>query len=100
MVGPRGQRWQGQPNHSLFVQPADSEDVLALAESDRSAGRVGPLLPGGDRGGPRQGTAPAVEGAAKPAEAGGDAAKTPAVKRVRKAVAPAGTPPKGDGKGE
>jgi hypothetical protein len=35
-----------------------------------------------------------VEGADKPAEAGGDAPKGPAVKRVRKAAAP------GTGKGE
>src|SRR5438477_107724 len=45
MVGSRGQRWQGQLSHPLFVQPADSQDVLALAESDRSAGRVGRLPP-------------------------------------------------------
>src|SRR3989442_7421342 len=44
-----------------------------------------------DRGAPRQAVAPAVEGADKSAEAGGEAPKTPAVKRVRKAVAPAGT---------
>ena len=42
---------------------------------------------------PRQAAAP-IEGADKPAEAGGDAPKTPAVKRVRKAAAP------GTGKGE
>ena len=53
-----------------------------------------------DRGAPRQAVAPAVEGADKSAEAGGEAPKTPAVKRVRKAVAPAGTPPKGEAKGE
>jgi small subunit ribosomal protein S3 len=56
--------------------------------------------PGGDRGVARQAPVQAVEGAAKPAEAGGDAPKIPAVKRVRKAVAPAGTPPKGEAKGE
>src|SRR5438034_3104473 len=53
-----------------------------------------------DRGAPRQAVAPAVEGADKSAEAGGEAPKTPAVKRVRKAVAQAGTPPKGEAKGE
>ncbi|HJW11470.1 MAG TPA: 30S ribosomal protein S3, partial [Albitalea sp.] len=35
-----------------------------------------------------------VEGSDKPAEAGGDAPKTPAVKRVRKAAAPG--PAKGE----
>jgi small subunit ribosomal protein S3 len=66
---------------------------------DRGApGRGGP---GGDRGVSRQAPVQqATEGAAKPADAGGDAPKTPAVKRVRKAVAPAGTPPKGEAKGE
>jgi small subunit ribosomal protein S3 len=50
--------------------------------------RRGPSGPGrgGDRT-PRQAGAP-VEGADKPAEAGGDAPKSPAVKRVRKAAAP------------
>jgi small subunit ribosomal protein S3 len=60
--------------------------------------RRGPSGPsrGGDRdrGAPRQAAAPVVEGSDKPAEAGGDAPKGPAVKRVRKAAAP------GTGKGE
>lgn len=63
---------------------------------DRPGGdRRGPSGPGrgGDRGAPRQAAAP-VEGADKPADAGGDAPKGPAVKRVRKAAAP------GTGKGE
>jgi len=58
--------------------------------------RRGPSGPsrGGDRDrAPRQAAAP-VEGSDKPAEAGGDAPKGPAVKRVRKAAAP------GTGKGE
>ena len=58
--------------------------------------RRGPSGPGrgGDRDrAPRQAVAP-VEGADKPAEAGGDAPKTPAVKRVRKAAAPG--PAKGE----
>jgi small subunit ribosomal protein S3 len=61
---------------------------------DRPGGdRRGPSGPRGDRA-PRQAGAP-VEGADKPAEAGGaEAPKTPAVKRVRKAAAP------GTGKGE
>ena len=64
------------------------------------AGRGG--RPGGggfDRGAPRQTAAPAIAdaGGAKPADAAaGDASKTPAVKRVRKAVPP--TP--GESKGE
>src|SRR5437773_8861743 len=53
--------------------------------------RRGPAGPGRggdrDRAAPRQSVAP-VEGADKPAEAGGDATKTPAVTRVRKAAAP------------
>ena len=60
--------------------------------------RRGPSGPGRggdrDRGAPRPAAAPIVEGADKPAEAGGDAPKTPAVKRVRKAVAPG--PAKGE----
>ena len=59
---------------------------------DRRGPPSGPR--GGDRGAPRQAAAP-IEGADKPADAGGDAApKGPAVKRVRKAAAP------GTGKGE
>ena len=62
------------------------------------AGRGG--RPGGggfDRGAPRQGAAPADAATARPADAsGGEATKTPAVKRVRKAAPP--TP--GESKGE
>jgi small subunit ribosomal protein S3 len=54
--------------------------------------------PGGnfDRGAPRQVAAAVDASSAKPADAAGDASKTPAVKRVRKAVPP--TP--GESKGE
>jgi small subunit ribosomal protein S3 len=58
---------------------------------DRPGDRRGPPSGRGDRG-PR--VANPTEGADKPAEAGGDAPKGPAVKRVRKVAAP------GTGKGE
>ena len=54
--------------------------------------------PGGsfDRGAPRQAAAPVDASSAKPADVAGEASKTPAVKRVRKAAPP--TP--GESKGE
>jgi len=76
--------------------PAPEEDRRPRRPArpgDRPGGdRRGPSGPRGDRA-PRQAGAP-VDGGDKPAEAGGDAPKGPAVKRVRKAATP------GTGKGE
>ncbi|CAG1019782.1 30S ribosomal protein S3 [Burkholderiaceae bacterium] len=79
-------------------QEEDRRPRRPARPGDRPGGdRRGPSGPGRggdrDRGAPRVLNAP-VEGADKPAEAGGDAPKTPAVKRVRKAVAPG--PAKGE----
>ena len=87
------------------------------AEDDRRARRNtrpgGPGAPGGrggrpggggagggfDRGAPRTGAAPVADAAAG-APATADAPKTPAVKRVRKAVAPGAVEPGSGAKGE
>jgi small subunit ribosomal protein S3 len=83
-----------------IVTPPGAEDDRRSRRGPRGPGAPGgrgrPGGPGGDRDrAPRQTAAP-VEGADKPAEAGGDAPKTPAVKRVRKAAAPTTTEPKGE----
>jgi small subunit ribosomal protein S3 len=84
--------------------PAAKQD---MPEEDRRPRRSGPRGPGGpgapggrgrgpgaDRA-PRAAPVAPVDGSDKPADAGGDAPKTPAVKRVRKVVAP-GSEPKGE----
>jgi small subunit ribosomal protein S3 len=83
-----------------IVTPPGAEDDRRSRRGPRGPGAPGGRGrsggPGGDRDrAPRQTAAP-IEGADKPAEAGGDAPKTPAVKRVRKAAAPTPTEPKGE----
>ena len=113
----RGDRLANGEAPGIVTPPGADDD----RRSRRPGGRPGgPGAPGGrgrpgggsDRGGPqRQGggtdrpavVAAAADAGAAPASAPGasDAPKGPALKRVRKAVAPAaGEPPKGEGKGE
>ena len=88
------------------MQPQATEDDRRSRRGPRPGGapgggrgRPGDRAPRGDDRGPRVET-PAA-GDAKPAEgAAPDAPKSTAVKRVRKAVAPAPAAGKGDGKGE
>ena len=107
-----------------IVTPAGADDDRRNRRGPRPGGPGGPSGPGGrtrtaggpggDRGGPRAGAGPSDRGAeARPVDTSGsaasaevpgapavlssDAPKGPAVKRVRKAVAPA---PAADGKGE
>jgi small subunit ribosomal protein S3 len=81
------------PGVQAPAQEEDRRPRRPARPGDRPGGdRRGPSGPRGDRA-PRQSGAP-VDGADKPADAGGDAPKGPAVKRVRKAATP------GTGKGE
>jgi small subunit ribosomal protein S3 len=78
------------PGVQAPVQEEERRPRRPARPGDRPGGdRRGPSGPrGGDRDrAPRQAGAP-VEGADKPAEAGAEAPKTPAVKRVRKAAPP------------
>ena len=82
-----------------IVTPPGAEDDRRSRRGPRGPGAPGGRgRPGGATGDrtPRQTAAAPVEGADKPADAGGDAPKTPAVKRVRKAAAPTPTEPKGE----
>ena len=81
-----------------IVTPPGAEDDRRSRRGPRPGAPGGRGRPGGDRG-PRQSGAP-VEGADKPAEAGGEAPKTPAVKRVRRAAAPTTPAAPGEPKGE
>ncbi len=109
----RGDRLANGESPGIVTPPGAEDD----RRSRRPGGRPGaPGAPGGrgrgsfeQRGGaPRasQGQSALVtdrpaEGAAPvPGAAGDEASKSPAVKRVRKAAAPAGTEPKADAKGE
>ena len=87
------------------AKPESNEDDRRPRRNARPgappAGRSRPPGGGGfDRGAPPRQAAGAVDAGAKPVEAGGDAPKVPAVKRVRKAVAPGAAEPKVDAKGE
>jgi small subunit ribosomal protein S3 len=88
------------PGEAPVQAPTQEDDRRSRRPSRPGApgDRRGPAGPGrgGDRDrAPRQAQVAApVDGAEKPADAGGDAPKTPAVKRVRKAAAPG--PAKGE----
>jgi len=78
-----------------IVTPPGADDDRRPRRNTRPGAPGGRGRPGGgggdrgDRGGPRSSAGPAAEGGEKPADAGGDAARTPGVKRVvRKAAAP------------
>jgi small subunit ribosomal protein S3 len=90
----RGDRLANGEAPNLNTKPEGGEDDRRPRRNARPGapgGRGRPGGPAGDRG-PRADGAPTD----KPAEAGDGAARTPAVKRVRKAVAPGATEAKGE----
>ena len=97
----RGDRLANGESPGIVTPPGAEDDRRGPRRNTRPgappAGRGRPGGPGGDRGAPRPGPsavpAAAPEGSA-PADAG--APKTPAVKRIRKAVAPGPAEPKGE----
>ncbi len=93
----RGDRL-GKGEVAPAAKPDSNEDDRRNRRPPRPGAPDGRGRPGGggfDRGAPRQGGAPAA-GTDRPAVPAADAPKTPAVKRVRKAVAPVTPEPKGE----
>ncbi len=94
----RGDRLANGESPGVTSKNEGSEDDRRPRRNARPGAPPGRGRPGGPSGDrfPRTG-APAAEGADKPADSADGAPRTPAVKRVRKAVAPGATePPKGE----